>query len=153
MVWNSTCNIQDNSPILAGNYATQRNSYLYRHTTTAWENADWWSIRALIKSTRLESSKTSNQSAQREGAEFPFEEPNPTGSRPRDLIGLCRQHTKPHPPNTQGRARRERGGEQGCGGEGGVGKRLRPPCCRDAVKSMIDRNTDHLFYTGYHLTT
>ena len=42
-----------------------------------------------------------------------FEEPNPTGSRPRDLIGLYRQHTKPHPPNTQGRARREHGGEQG----------------------------------------
>ena len=32
-----------------------------------------------------------------------FEEPNPTGSRPRDLIGLYRQHTKPHPPNTQGK--------------------------------------------------
>ena len=36
-----------------------------------------------------------------------FEEPNPTGSRPSDLIGLCKQHTKPHPPNTQGRARRK----------------------------------------------
>ena len=33
-----------------------------------------------------------------------FEEPNPTGS-PRDLIGLCTQQTKPHPPNTQERAR------------------------------------------------
>ena len=42
-----------------------------------------------------------------------FEEPNPTGSRPRDLIGLYRQQKKPHPPNTQGRARREHGGEQG----------------------------------------
>ena len=38
---------------------------------------------------------------------------NPTGSRPRDLIGLYRQQKKPHPPNTQGRARREHGGEQG----------------------------------------
>ena len=28
-----------------------------------------------------------------------FEEPNPTGSRPRDLIGLCKQQTKPRPPN------------------------------------------------------
>ena len=42
-----------------------------------------------------------------------FEEPNPTGSRPSDLIGLYRQQKKPHPPNTQGRARREHGGEQG----------------------------------------
>ena len=42
-----------------------------------------------------------------------FEEPNPTGSRPIDLIGLFRQHMKPHPPNTQGRARRKHGGEQG----------------------------------------
>ena len=46
-----------------------------------------------------------------------FEEPNPTGSRPRDLIGLYRQQKKPHPPNTQGRARREHGGEQGHPGE------------------------------------
>ena len=30
-----------------------------------------------------------------------FEEPNPTGSRPRDLIGLEKQHMKPHPPNTR----------------------------------------------------
>ena len=42
-----------------------------------------------------------------------FEEPNPTRSRPRDLIGLYKQHMKPHPPNTQGRARRKHGGEQG----------------------------------------
>ena len=42
-----------------------------------------------------------------------FEEPNPTGSRPSDLIGLYKQHMKPHPPNTQGRARRKHGGEQG----------------------------------------
>ena len=42
-----------------------------------------------------------------------FEEPNPTGSRPRDLIGLYKQQRKPHPPNTQGRARRKHGGEQG----------------------------------------
>ena len=27
-----------------------------------------------------------------------FEESNPTGSRPRDLIGLYKQHMKPHPP-------------------------------------------------------
>ena len=27
-----------------------------------------------------------------------FEEPNPAGSRPRDLIGLHKQHMKPHPP-------------------------------------------------------
>ena len=49
-----------------------------------------------------------------------FEEPNPTGSRPRDLIGLYKQQKKPHPPNTvntQGRARREHGGEQGHPGE------------------------------------
>ena len=26
------------------------------------------------------------------------EEPNPTGSRPSDLIGLEEQHRKPHPP-------------------------------------------------------
>ena len=42
-----------------------------------------------------------------------FEEPNPTGSRPSDLLGLYRQQKKPHPPNTQGRARREHGGEKG----------------------------------------
>ena len=32
--------------------------------------------------------------------------PTPPGSRPRDLIGLCRQKAKPHPPNTHGRARK-----------------------------------------------
>ena len=37
-----------------------------------------------------------------------FKEPNPRGSRPSDLIGLCRQHTKPDPPITQGEARRAR---------------------------------------------
>ena len=45
-----------------------------------------------------------------------FEEPNPTGNRPRDLIGLEEQQKKPHPPNTQGRARREHG-EAGGGRE------------------------------------
>ena len=30
--------------------------------------------------------------------------PTPIGSRPSDLIGLCRHYTKPHPPNTQGKA-------------------------------------------------
>ena len=48
-----------------------------------------------------------------DGTGILFEEPNPTGSRPRDLIGLYKQHRKPHPPNTQGRARRKHGGEQG----------------------------------------
>ena len=51
-----------------------------------------------------------------DGTGILFEEPNPTGSRPSDLIGLCGigvsfkvgQHTKPHPPNTQGKARRTR---------------------------------------------
>ena len=42
-----------------------------------------------------------------------FEEPNPSGSRPSDLIGLEEQHMKPHPPNTQGRARRKHRGEEG----------------------------------------
>ena len=37
----------------------------------------------------------------KDGTGFLFEEPNPTGSRPRDLIGLCRQHTKPHPQHTR----------------------------------------------------
>ena len=32
--------------------------------------------------------------------------PTPIGSRPSDLIGLCRHYTKPHPPNTQGKAGR-----------------------------------------------
>ena len=41
------------------------------------------------------------------------EEPTPTGSRPRDLIGLYGQQKNPHPADTQGRARREHGGEQG----------------------------------------
>ena len=26
----------------------------------------------------------------------------------------------------------------------------RPPCCRDAVKSMIQTNRDHFFYMGVH---
>ena len=48
------------------------------------------------------------------GTGFLFEEPNPIGSRPRDLIGLYRQQKKPHPTqHTQGRARREHGGEEG----------------------------------------
>ena len=42
-----------------------------------------------------------------------FEEPNPTGSRPSDLIGLEEQHMKPHPPNTHGRGRRKHRGEHG----------------------------------------
>ena len=29
-----------------------------------------------------------------------FEEPNPTGSRPSDLNGLCKQHMKPNAPQT-----------------------------------------------------
>ena len=29
-----------------------------------------------------------------------FEVPKSAGSRQRDLIGLCGQHTNPHPPNT-----------------------------------------------------
>ena len=33
------------------------------------------------------------------GTGFLFEEPNPTGSRPRDLTGLYRQQKKPHPPH------------------------------------------------------
>ena len=37
-----------------------------------------------------------------------LKEPNPTGSRPRDLIGLCRQHRKSHPPT-----HKERKGRQG----------------------------------------
>ena len=44
-----------------------------------------------------------------------FEEPNPTGSRPSDLIGLYKQHVKlkqkAHHPNPQGRARRKDGGD------------------------------------------
>ena len=31
-----------------------------------------------------------------DGTGILFKEPNPTGSHPRDLIGLCRQHRKPH---------------------------------------------------------
>ena len=42
-----------------------------------------------------------------------FEEPNPTGSRPSDIIGLEEQHMKAHPPNTQGRARRKHRGDRG----------------------------------------
>ena len=42
-----------------------------------------------------------------------FEEPNPTGSRPRDLIGLYKQQRKSHPPNTQGMAGRQHGGDRG----------------------------------------
>ena len=37
------------------------------------------------------------------GTDISCKEPNPTGSRQRDLIGLCRKHTKPH-PQTQGKA-------------------------------------------------
>ena len=42
-----------------------------------------------------------------------FEEPNPTGSRPSDIIGLEEQHMKAHPPNTKGRARRKHRGDRG----------------------------------------
>ena len=50
-----------------------------------------------------------------------FEEPNPTGSRPSDLIGLCRQHTKPHPQHTRkGRGDKETpNGEEEQRGRGG----------------------------------
>ena len=36
-----------------------------------------------------------------DGTGILLEEPNPTGSRPRDLIGLYRQQKKPHPANTE----------------------------------------------------
>ena len=52
-----------------------------------------------------------------------FQEPNPRGSRPSDLIGLCRQYKKPDPPSTQGearRARKPRPAKRGSG-EGGEG--------------------------------
>ena len=42
------------------------------------------------------------------GVEFYSKNPTPPRSRPRDLIGLCRQHAKPPPPNSHGRARRTR---------------------------------------------
>ena len=32
-----------------------------------------------------------------------FKEPHPTESRSRDLIELCRQHTKPHPVGGRGK--------------------------------------------------
>ena len=41
-----------------------------------------------------------------------FKEPNPTGSRQSDLIGLCRPTHETPPPNTQGKARRTRKGRQ-----------------------------------------
>ena len=47
------------------------------------------------------------------GTAFYLKNPTHPGNRPRDLIGLEEQQKKPHRPNTQGRARRERGGEQG----------------------------------------
>ena len=52
-----------------------------------------------------------------------FEEPNRTGSRPSDLIGLEEQHVKPQPAHTQGRARRKHGGDQGHPEEGERRKR------------------------------
>ena len=39
------------------------------------------------------------------GTGISFEEPNSTGSRPSDLIGLYKQQTKSHPPNMPERAR------------------------------------------------
>ena len=54
-----------------------------------------------------------------------FEEPNPTGSRPRDLIGFYKQQRKPHPPNTQERARAAR--ERRSGRNGAKGRRRKPP--------------------------
>ena len=52
--------------------------------------------------------------------------PNPTGSRPSDLSGLCRQHTKPDPPITKERQGGQgnpdrRKGAAGKGGEGAQG--------------------------------
>ena len=47
-----------------------------------------------------------------DGTGILFQEPNPTGSRPRDPSELCKQHTKPHRPNTQDRARPKR--HKGC---------------------------------------
>ena len=38
---------------------------------------------------------------EREGERTIFKEPNHTGSRPSDIIGLCRQHTKPAPQHTR----------------------------------------------------
>ena len=57
------------------------------------------------------------------GTGISFKEPNPTGSRPSELIGHSRQHKKPHPSNTQGKARRTRRTQpaQRSGWEGGGG--------------------------------
>ena len=67
-----------------------------------------------------------------------FKEPNANGSRASDLIGLCRQHTKPNPQHTSDN--KERQGRQGnpnerSSGEGGRANRgstaARPTLTRD----------------------
>ena len=54
------------------------------------------------------------------GREFYLKNPTPIGSRPSGLIGLCRQHTKPHPPNTQGKAGETRKPQKGAAGKEGT---------------------------------
>ena len=68
-----------------------------------------------------------------------FEDPNPTGSRPSDLIGLCRQHTKPAPQHTR-KGREDKGistgeKEQLRRGGGPTGAPLR---------LLFKRETEHL---------
>ena len=50
-------------------------------------------------------------------------EDKPTWSRPRDLIGLCKRQTKSHPPDTEGRASRKHGVDQGHPDEAKKGRR------------------------------
>ena len=65
-----------------------------------------------------------------------FEEPNPTGSRPRDLIGLYKQHMKPHPPEhtRKGKERARRRARPPGGGR-------EPPGGGREKKEKRDRNS------------
>ena len=78
--------------------------------------------------------KGPNGASQKEEKEYGtagilFEEPNTTGSRPRDLIGLYKHQRKPtltHTPNTQERERKGSTTERRSGRNGAKERRRKP---------------------------
>ena len=114
----------------------ERDSEIERQTDRERERErDRETERQRDREREIEREKEREREVERESV---CKEPNPTGSRPSDLIGLCRQHTKPHPQHTRkGRGDKEtqpRPAERSSG-EGGRANRgsaaARPTLTRD----------------------
>ena len=84
-----------------------------------------------------------------------LKEPDPTGSRPRDLIGRCdsrcRQHAKPHPPKRKRKGREtehlwlERERERDCQSSSLQRElRFRDSFLEKEREILVKRETEHL---------